>query len=123
MPDFDEQWKKVMEKENFSANNTYLEFNPQRVKDFLNYTGIKPWFKKDSWIKGKICLDAGCGPGRWTYAMQKLGASKVDSFDLSPEAIKRCKEINPDAHVYMFDIGEFPCAKPLDTFLTRKYPG
>jgi len=99
MTDFDKQWNDVMGKENFSANNNYLEFNPQRVKDFLNYTGIKPWFKKDSLIKGKICLDVGCGPGRWTYAMQQLGASKVDSFDLSPEAIRKCKEINTDAYV------------------------
>ena len=34
--------------------------------------------------------------------MQKLGAKRVDSFDMSEEAIKRCKEINPDA--YVFDI-------------------
>lgn len=99
MPDFDDQWKKVMGKENFNAKNNYLEFNPQRVKDFLNYTGIKHWYKKDSLIKGQTCLDAGCGPGRWTYAMQQLGASKVDSFDLSPEAIKKCQEINPNAFI------------------------
>ena len=99
MPDFDEQWKKVMGEEYFSEKNNYLEFNQQRVKDFLKYTGIKPWFKKNSYIKGKICLDAGCGPGRWTYAMQKLGAAKVDSFDLSPEAIEKCKKINPNAFV------------------------
>ena len=34
--------------------------------------------------------------------MQKLGAKRVDSVDMSEEAIKRCKEINPDA--YVFDI-------------------
>ena len=50
-------------------------------------------------LKGKICLDAGCGPGRWTYAIQQLGAKKVDSFDISAEAIKRCKQINPNAYV------------------------
>ena len=47
-------------------------------------------------------MDAGCGPGRWTYAMQKLNAKKVDSFDISTEAIKLCKKINPDA--YVFDV-------------------
>jgi SAM-dependent methyltransferase len=31
--------------------------------------------------------------------MQKLGAKKVDSFDISSEAIKRCKKINPNAYV------------------------
>lgn len=99
MPDFDEQWKKVMGAEYFSEKNNYLLNNHQRVKDFLNYTGIKPWFKKNSLIKGQNCLDAGCGSGRWTYAMQNLGALNVDSFDISPEAIKKCKEINPNAFV------------------------
>ena len=59
----------------------------------------KSWFKKDSFIKNKICLDAGCGPGRWTYAMQQLGAKEVTSFDISSEAIKKCKVINSDAYV------------------------
>ena len=31
--------------------------------------------------------------------MQQLGAKRVDSFDISSEAIKRCKKINPDAYV------------------------
>ena len=57
-------------------------------------------YKKDSFIKNKICLDAGCGSGRWTYAMQELGAKSVDSFDISEEAIKRCKEINSNARIF-----------------------
>lgn len=102
MADFDEQWANFMEKEHFTAHSGQFDFNDKRVKEFLNFTGIKPWYKKDSLIKGKICLDVGCGPGRWTYVMQRLGAAKVDSFDVSSEAIKRCKEINPNA--YVFDI-------------------
>ena len=30
--------------------------------------------------------------------MQQLGAKNVDSFDISGEAIKHCREINPDAY-------------------------
>ncbi|MGI0011436.1 MAG: class I SAM-dependent methyltransferase, partial [Nitrosopumilaceae archaeon] len=74
----------------------------KRSKEFLGLTGIKKWYKKDSFVKGKVCLDAGCGAGRWTYAMQQLGALRVDSFDISEEAIYRCKAINPQA--YVFDI-------------------
>ena len=99
MPDFDDQWKKVLGKEYFSTDN-YYNLNQKRVNEFLKYTGIKPWYKKKSFIDKKICLDAGSGPGRWTYAMQQLGASKVDSFDLSPEAIQECKKINPNAYVH-----------------------
>jgi len=31
--------------------------------------------------------------------MQKLGAT-VDSFDISEEAIAKCREINPNAYVF-----------------------
>ena len=51
------------------------------------------------YIQGKDCLDAGCGNGRYSYAMLKLGAKKVDSFDISEEAIKKCKDVNPNAFV------------------------
>ena len=103
MTDFDYQWKNLLTSDALD-NSTMFKFNEERVKEFLNLTKIKPWYKSSSFIKGKICLDAGCGPGRWTYAMQRLGATKVDSFDISSEAIKKCKEINPNA--YVFDIWE-----------------
>ena len=121
MTDFDYQWKNLLGKESLENEEKKFEFNNDRVKEFLKFTGlkslystnlaigkyrfeldVKSFYKKDSFIKNKICLDAGSGPGRWTYAMQKLGAKRVDSFDMSEEAIKRCKEINPDA--YVFDI-------------------
>ena len=100
MTDFDKQWKDVVgEKEFLIYNKNRFDFNNKRIKEFLNNTGLKSWFKKDSFIKNKICLDAGCGPGRWTYAMQQLGAKDVTSFDISLEAIKKCKLINPNAQV------------------------
>jgi len=102
MTDFDYQWKNLLGKEVLSGEEEKFEYNDDRVKEFLKLVGIKSWFKKDSFIKEKYCLDAGCGPGRWTYAMQRLGAKKVDSFDLSEQAIKRCKQINSAA--YVFDI-------------------
>jgi len=36
--------------------------------------------------------------------MQQLGSKRVDSFDISPEAVKHCKKINLNA--YVFDIFE-----------------
>lgn len=47
----------------------------------------------------KKCLDAGCGNGRYTYAMLQLGAT-VESIDISPEAIEACKHVNPKARVF-----------------------
>jgi len=100
MTDFDEQWKNVMDEEHFNEMKGKFDFTQKRVEEFQKLTDIK-----NNGLSGKICLDAGCGPGRWTYAMQQLGAQKVDSFDVSSEAIKRCKEINPDAYVgSIFDL-------------------
>ncbi len=104
MTDFDEQWKNVMDEEHFNEMKGKFDFTQKRVEEFQKLTDIK-----DNGLNGKICLDAGCGPGRWTYAMQQLGAQKVDSFDVSSEAIKRCKEINPDAYVgSVFDLKPNP---------------
>ena len=96
MTDFDEQWKSVMGEEYFNKNKGEFDFTQKRVEEFKKLTGLE-----DNELDGKICLDAGCGPGRWTYAIQQLGAKKVDSFDISSEAIKRCKKINPDEAVAM----------------------
>ena len=86
VPDFDYQWKNLPSK--------FIEYNEDRVTEFLNFTGLD----KNS-LQGKLCLDAGCGNGRYSYAMQRLGAARVDSFDISPEAVAKCKQINPDARV------------------------
>ena len=93
MEDFDVQWKKVMEEDHFNERKGQFDFTQKRVNEFMKLTGIK-----NNGLNEKICLDAGCGPGRWTYAMQQLGAKKVDSFDVSSEAVKRCQKINPDAY-------------------------
>ena len=44
----------------------------------------------------------GCrfGNGRYTYAIQNLGADKVTSFDISSEGVSKCRQINPDAYVF-----------------------
>ena len=104
MTDFDEQWKKVMREEYFDKKKGQFDFTQKRVEEFKKLTRIK-----NNGLDEKICLDAGCGPGIWTYAMQKLGAEKVDSFDISSEAIKRCKKINPNAYVHnIFDLKPNP---------------
>ena len=87
MPEFDYQWKNLSSKD--------IEFNEDRIAEFQKFTKIN----LDKIIRGKYCLDVGCGSGRYTYAMQKLGAMRVDSFDVSPEAVTKCKEVNPNAFV------------------------
>lgn len=46
----------------------------------------KPWFK------GKTVLDAGCGGGRNTIAMARLGAKEAQGIDLGAEGIANAKK-------------------------------
>ena len=86
MSEFDYQWK------NLPSKN--IEYSEDRAKELLKLTKLPA-----SFFEGKLCLDAGCGSGRYTYAMQRLGAN-VDSFDLSEEVVNQCKKINPKAYVF-----------------------
>ena len=46
-----------------------------------------------SWLKGKTVLDDGCGSGRYSFALKKLGAGKVIGIDMGNQGIafaKRC---------------------------------
>lgn len=125
MTDFDEQWESLMDKKYFKQylpelnmkstlssrryvsawlrkfrglmhhNVTQFDYHPKLVKEFLKLIGEG----KAYLIKNSICLDAGAGPGRWTYAMMQLGAERVDSFDISEEAIKRCRKINDNTFI------------------------
>lgn len=41
-----------------------------------------------SWFRGKKCLDAGCGGGRYSIALAHLGAGEVLGVDLSEVAVQ-----------------------------------
>jgi len=45
-------------------------------------------------IRGKKCIDAGCGMGRWTRVMQFMGASEVLSVDVSEHSLKSVRRFN-----------------------------
>jgi 2-polyprenyl-3-methyl-5-hydroxy-6-metoxy-1,4-benzoquinol methylase len=55
----------------------YTRFEPRLVHLFLEDAELPAEF-----FRGKRALDAGCGSGRWTYALAKLGAD-VAGFDLT----------------------------------------
>lgn len=50
-----------------------------------------------NWFKGKRCLDAGCGGGRYSVALKRLGAEKVVGIDMAErgllDAQKRIKKL------------------------------
>jgi ubiquinone/menaquinone biosynthesis C-methylase UbiE len=40
-----------------------------------------------AWFKGKLCLDMGCGGGRYSIALSLLGAKRVSGIDISKKAV------------------------------------
>lgn len=65
-----------------------------------------PWFKqnvtrilceeelllKPEWFHGKRVLDAGCGNGRWSYGLAKLGAD-VTAVDINTSALESAQKV------------------------------
>ncbi len=51
---------------------SYLHVTPQLVEQWLEDIRLPR-----DYFRGRLVLDAGCGSGRWTYAMAQLGATVV----------------------------------------------
>jgi SAM-dependent methyltransferase len=65
-------------------DSRHVQFRPQLVDEFLADCELPRDF-----FAGKDVLDAGCGSGRWSYALHRLGAN-VHAMDLTaagPEAL------------------------------------
>ena len=61
------------------------------------------WGIDTTWFKDKVCLDGGCGGGRYLVALSRLGAREVQGIDLSEQHIELVKKRISDrnlAHVY-----------------------
>jgi trans-aconitate methyltransferase len=85
LQEFDYQWRNLPSQE--------IECTEMRVRELLQLTGLPR-----SFFRNKKCLDAGCGKGRWTWAMMQMGA-EVDSIDVSSEGVAATNKINPNCHV------------------------
>ena len=85
------------EKNTETFSNVWKNFNNQNLK-LDGYKLLKRRMeinKTDpkNLIKNKICVDAGCGSGRYSYALYKLGAKKVIGFDKNPKTVSHAKKI------------------------------
>jgi len=45
-------------------------------------------------VRGKKCIDLGCGMGRWTKTMMRMGAASVLSVDVSKSALAAVAQFN-----------------------------
>lgn len=67
-------------------HKTYYDETIQLLSDRFRLNNVPM-----EWIKGKVCLDDGCGGGRYTVALARLGAKHVTGLDLSANNIKDAK--------------------------------
>jgi 2-polyprenyl-3-methyl-5-hydroxy-6-metoxy-1,4-benzoquinol methylase len=85
LPDLSDKEQQVDHSFNFEhtryLDSRYLHFTPQLIRQWLDDIKLPP-----DYFKGKLVLDAGCGSGRWTYAMASLGATVV-AVDLTDAGV------------------------------------
>ncbi len=66
------------------------------------------------WFKGKTCLDAGCGGGRFVIALAKLGVERVEGIDISDQAVLAAQDriaernLSQTAHVQVASVLDIP---------------
>ena len=82
------QWDKLQEGEAMLSDKWFKE----NVTDIISEGEIL--LKKD-WFKGKDVIDCGCGGGRWSYGLAKLGAN-ITAVDINTSAIEATREAIKD---------------------------
>jgi len=67
----------------------FTNYSERQFEDSVELFSIrhKKWGIDLDWFKGKKCLDAGCGGGRYLVALSRLGASEVKGIDISAQAV------------------------------------
>ena len=95
---FDFQWAEIPTGRYMLENAQFRQEAPGYVCEF---TGLPP-----EWFKGKSVIDAGCGLGRYSWALCTLGA-RVLSLDQSDHGLQRtaaaCREF-PGHRVMKVDL-------------------
>lgn len=83
----------------------HVHFGPQLVAQWLEDVQLPP-----EYFKGKVVLDAGCGSGRWTFALASLGASvvAVDFTDSGVEVTHQATDGMGNVAVLQADILRLP---------------
>lgn len=82
---FDYQWRNLPEGHQMLSNAAFKAGAPAEVARFTDLP--------QEWFAGKKVLDAGCGQGRWSYALAELGVAKLHSVDISTGGVARTREV------------------------------
>lgn len=124
---FELQWRLALEKEDGYYDNPGASIDDEYIRDRVyEWLGDQAGQKSltdhsqgaraldyplsPDLIRGKDCIDIGCGMGRWTGTMKAIGAKSVLSVDISDSAIKSVSRIND--RVVQTDIMRIPEEHP-----------
>lgn len=88
--DQDNNEKKYQAKTGGIYGSLFTNYNEKLFEESVElfFMRHKKWGFDLDWFKGKTCLDAGCGGGRFCVALSRLGAEKVRGIDISNEAVE-----------------------------------
>lgn len=101
---FDYQWDSTEDGNWIETRPEIKEREPRLV---CTYTGLDP-----SWFAGKRVLDAGCGSGRFSYAMASMGA-RVVSVDQSAAGVRHTRSATAEFGDAV-DVRQHDLTKPLE---------
>lgn len=71
-------------------SNLFSNYNEKLFEESIDlfFQRHKKWGIDLNWFRDKVCLDAGCGGGRFIVALARLGAKEVKGIDINGEIIK-----------------------------------
>lgn len=66
-------------------DNLFSAYDEKLFQESVNLFAMRQrkWGISLDWFKGKICLDIGCGQGRFVVALGRLGAAKTIGVDIN----------------------------------------
>lgn len=130
---FDHEWRLFLEQQVGFHHHTGVETDDVWINDrIFDITGVNNYLSTSTGVgepstdreiggrqrldlrfsidhfRGKRCLDAACGAGRWTKTLMALGAN-VKSIDISEHGLKSVRRFNEDAErLDLFDLPTHP---------------
>jgi len=71
-------------------DNLFSAYDERRFQESVELFPMrqKKWGIPLEWFKNKVCLDVGCGQGRFVVAMGRLGADKAIGVDINEKGLE-----------------------------------
>src|SRR5438874_3503334 len=84
---FDAQWAQIPRGSMMLSDPAFADESVRRIVQLAG--------RPREWFAGKTALDAGCGNGRWSITLARLGA-QVTAIDISPAGLAEVARLGAD---------------------------